>query len=122
MNEVVNKSTKDELNIRKEILNKHLAEFNRLKQAGNWSAAWQQLLVTLNYANDTLKYSANLLGDISNKMPQLSPEQQSKIEKLTNRCKNISPRLQEKIKSAGLPTEKSKSKKMIIIPKKQNVH
>ncbi len=99
--------TRNELNTRKEILNKHLAMFNRLKNECKWSEAWNQLLITLNYANDTLKYSANLLKNISQKMPGLSPEQQQKIAELTNH--------------ATTSTDKAK-KNMIVIPKKPNIH
>jgi len=106
MFEIDNK-IKNELNTRKEILNKHLAKFNQLKDECRWSEAWAQLLVTLSYANDTLKYSTNLLKNIRQKMPQLSPEQQQKIANLT---KQTAPR--------GTPTPK----KMIVIPKKQNIH
>ena len=103
----IDSKTKNELNTRKEILNKHLAKFNQLKNECKWSEAWNQLLITLNYANDTLKYSANLLKNISQKMPQLSPEQQKKIATLTNHTTTCTNKTQ---------------KKMIVIPKKQNIH
>ena len=103
----IDSKTKNELNTRKEILNKHLAKFNQLKNECKWSEAWNQLLITLNYANDTLKYSANLLKNISQKMPQLSPEQQKKISSLTNQTNTCA---------------KKTRKKMIVIPKKQNIH
>jgi len=106
MSEIDNK-TKNELNVRKEILNKHLARFNQLKNESRWSEAWNQLLITLNYANDTLKYSANLLKSISQKMPQLTPEQQTKISSLTKQT---------------MKRTNATQKKMIIIPKKQNIH
>lgn len=98
---------KNELNTRKEILNKHLEKFNQLKNECKWSEAWNQLLITLSYANDTLKYSANLLKNISQKMPQLTPEQQKKIANLSNQT----------ITHTNTP-----HKKMIVIPKKQNIH
>ncbi|MGA1868776.1 MAG: hypothetical protein ACMUJM_09510 [bacterium] len=103
----IDSKTKNELNTRKEILNKHLAKFNQLKNECKWSEAWNQLLITLNYANDTLKYSANLLKNISQKMPQLNQEQQQKIANLTKQTMRQSTKTQ---------------KKMIVIPKKQNIH
>jgi len=104
MSNEIDAKTKNELSIRKETLNKHLTKFNQLKKECKWSEAWNQLLITLNYANDTLRYSSNLLKNISQKMPQLTPEQQAKISNLT--------------KSASKP----QIKKMIVIPKKQNIH
>ena len=106
----INNDVKNELNSRKEILNKHLAKFNQLKNEEKWSEAWSQLLITLNYANDTLKYSANLLKDISNKVPNISSEQQEKIKNIISKQTN--------------PTQEKNSipKKMIVIPKKQNIH
>lgn len=98
----VNTATKNELNTRKEILNKHHAKFNQLKEECKWPEAWSQLLVTLNYASDTLKYSTNLLKNISQKMPQLSPEQSEKI--------------------ADRHTGYSTSGAMIVIPKIQKIH
>lgn len=105
---------KNELNTRKEILNKHLAKFNQLKNECKWSEAWNQLLITLNYANDTLKYSANLLKNISQKMPQLTPEQQNKISNLVKQHTIQVPN------STTTPT--TTTKKMIVIPKKQTVN
>ena len=98
---------KNELYTMKETLNRNFAKFKQLKNECKWSEAWNQLLITLNYANDTLKYSANLLKNISQKMPQLSPEQHNKIANLT--------------KQTTMSTNKTQ-KKMIVIPKKQNIH
>ena len=116
----IDSTTKNELNTRKETLNRHLAKFNELKSECKWSEAWSQLLVTLNYANDTLKYSANLLKNISQKMPQLSPEQQAKINNLTSNntlsLKNVSGSVD------NADNKKPAIKKMIVIPKKQNIH
>lgn len=81
----IDDKSKNELNHRKEVLNKHLAKFNQLKNECRWSEAWNQLLVALNYANDTLKYSTNLLKNISQKKPDLSADQRRRIDALTNR-------------------------------------
>jgi len=103
---MIDSKVKKELSTRKEILNKHLAKFNQLKNECKWSEAWGQLLVTLNCAKDTLEYSANLLKNISQKMPQLSPEQKKKIETLTSTTKSTN----------------SKQKKMIVIPRNNTKH
>lgn len=112
----IDSKTKNELNTRKEILNKHLAKFNQLKNECKWSEAWNQLLVTLNYANDTLKYSSNLLKNISQKMPQLSLEQKQRIENLTGSCQTCTATEQLK------QNKKKPRKKMIVIPKHQSIH
>jgi len=100
----VDSKTKNELNTRKEILNKHLAKFNQFKNECKWSEAWNQLLITLNYANDTLEYSASLLKNISQKMPQLSQKQKDEVANLTN------------------TTSSKPQKKMVVIPKNQRIH
>jgi len=95
---------KAELNERKETLNNMLAEFNKLKGEERWAEAWSQLIATLNYANETLKYSAGLLKNISQRMPQITPEQQEKISTLADK------------------TPTTTTPKMIVIPKKQTVN
>jgi len=92
---------KIELNTRNEVLNQHLAKFNDLKNDGRWSEAWNQLLITLNYANETLKYSAKLLKNISSKMS--IPSETS----LNAKKKDVSP---------------VNENNMIVVPRKQNVH
>lgn len=104
---------KIELNTRKDVLNQHLAKFNQLKNEGRWSEAWNQLLITLNYANETLKYSAALLKNISYKMPQVNTEQQ----------KNFADSHEQTLENKHSPQKANKyAKKMIVVPKKQNIH
>lgn len=103
---------KKELNMRKETLNAHLAKFNQLKNESRWSEAWNQLLITLNYANDTLKYSANLLKNISQKMPEITPKTMKTIDNLAKEIDG---------KNSGLPST-SPPKKMIVIPKKPSIN
>jgi len=102
----IDNKIKNELNVRKEILNKHLIKFNQLRNECRWSEAWNQLFITLNYANETLKYSANLFKNISQKMPNLDQKIQDRIGVLVEESK----------------PKKKFVKKMIIIPKHQNIH
>ena len=49
-------SYKNEFEERKKILNEHLKKFEQLKKKERWEEAWKQLVVTLEYATDTLKF------------------------------------------------------------------
>ena len=94
---------KNELDRRKEELNKHYDKFKKLKEDGKWAEAWEQLIVTLNYANETLKYSSKVLKDM-NMNDDVKIEIDNEIEKLDND-------LNEK---SGLT--------MIVIPKEPTIH
>lgn len=104
---------KIELNNRKEVLNQHLDKFNQLKSEGRWSEAWNQLLTILNYANETLKYSAALLKNINHKIPKTDP---IKVAVITKKPEDEISKTNPK-----KPCDHSGSK-MVVVPKQQNVH
>ena len=107
----MDQSITEELNKRKETLNTHLAKFDQLKKEGRWSEAWNQLLITLNYANDTLKYSADLLKSLSG----TSEVQEESIDKVVNTIDN-------KTKGLEKPKPSEPFNKMIVIPKNPSTH
>lgn len=99
-----NDQIKTELLERKEKLNNMLAEFNKLKDEKKWLEAWSQLIATLNYANETLRYSAGLLKNIQTKIPFSDAKVQEELSRIANKPVPATP------------------KKMIVIPKKQVIN
>lgn len=93
--------TKEELNRRKEILKEKAAKFDKLKDEGRWAEAWTQLLDTLNYADDSLKYSLSYLKNLSEKTSNLNQDTK-------NRIYSIKKPLRQK--------------KMVVIPRNPSVH
>lgn len=109
-----NKLIKKGLQERRTKLNDHLDKFNQLKAEGDYTSAWKQLLITLEYANDTLKESANILKDVTGDLT--GDRYNIKDEK----CGTIA-----KTMTSTEPTktlEEQPIKRMIVIPKKQSVH
>jgi len=114
--------SRNELNQRKETLDKMLAKFKQLKKESKWSEAWKQLIATMQYANDSLKYSADLLKQI-----KTTPEQMKEANGIINRISDKISKLGENLKrefaeSGFWPLEKPTAKKMLVIPRKQNIH
>jgi len=97
-----------ELSKRKEVLNGLYEEFNRLKSEEKWEEAWKQLIKTLQYANETLKLSAEILRKT------LLSQSDECIDDLEDKSK---PLMKEEV-----PAENRFEKKMIVIPKVQNIH
>jgi len=106
----MDQSIMEELNKRKETLDAHLVKFNQLKQDGRWSEAWTQLIITLNYANETLKYSADLIKDLD----ITSDEQKESIDTVVNTIDSKSKNLEE--------PKNEPFRKMIVIPKNSSMH
>jgi len=105
--ELLDKESSIEIKKRKENLQQMITEFDKLKDEGKLSEAWQQLIATLKYANDTLKCSANILKRISDKMP-----------------KELSGKLDKAIECAEEDEieDKKSIKKMIVIPKNPTIN
>lgn len=121
---IIDQQIKRELDTRKETLDRHLAKFNQLKSENKWSEAWNQLLITLNYANDTLKYSSSVLKDISNKMPSISQTSQSEPDQSDSMQANSEDKpIQVTAEEKPVTNDSNISmKKMIVIPKHPSVH
>lgn len=128
--------TKDEildtLREKKEKLNEMVGKFHQLKNDGNWAAAWEQLINTLKYANETLKCSADCLNEICGK-DILTPEQIEELGKTRERLSNClnssltSDQIDEidktkKLSKAVEDSEKLTPKKMIVIPKNPTIN
>lgn len=116
-----------QLNERKETLNNHLAKFNQLKNEGRWTEAWNQLLVTLNYASETLKFSSKLIKDLENDIPDEDKLiANNLISTLESKTGDLASKILDKAKEIGGPVstkeETPQPKKMIVIPKHPNIH
>jgi len=105
---------KETLHERKEQLEEHLNKYNKLKAEGNWSAAWEQLTITLTYATETLKCSANILKDIKTKLPDASNLLVADERDTLECCSNDTCDWRK--------DDKKKIPKMIVVPKSQQVH
>jgi len=56
------KEIKEELAAKKADLQKSVDKLNQLKNEKRWTEAWEQLLITLEKSNDTLKYCTTILN------------------------------------------------------------
>lgn len=127
--------TSEEINRRKETLNSMYAEFNRLKEEKKWSEAWDQLIKTLNYANETMKFAAELIKNKLSSNPEYNNtlnEFESLINKSDESLSNTSnlsafgiQQEKDAIKEIDKKIPESKYKvepKIIAIPKNPKIH
>jgi len=94
----IDESVKNKMKNRKKILNEHYDEYKELKNKGDAKGAWEQLMIILKYANETLIHSSEILKKIKNDLNM------SKINIEKNKEK------------------KKKNIKFIVLPKKSSIH